>query len=69
MSHHRPHFALTILTYNANLIVAAGLKYSGVAARLVANYLTDTAALIAKIPADVSGHEIARGETSQLTLA
>ena len=66
---HRPHFPVTILTYNASLIVAAGLKYPKVAARLPANYLADTTALIAKIPADISGHEIAKGETSQLTQA
>jgi hypothetical protein len=65
----RPHFPITILTYNANLIVAAGLKYPAVAARLPANYLTDTAALIAKIPTDISGHQIAQGETGNLTKA
>jgi hypothetical protein len=58
MSNHRPHFPVTTLTYNGSLIVAAGQKYPAVAARLPASYLTDTAALLAKIPDDVSGQKI-----------
>ncbi len=69
MSNHRPHFPITTLTYNGSLIVAAGQKYPNVAARLPANYLADTAALIAKIPADVTGQKNARGETGNLTKA
>ncbi len=69
MSNHRPHFPITTLTYNGSLIVAAGQKYPNVAARLPANYLADTVALIAKIPADVTGQKNARGETGNLTKA
>jgi hypothetical protein len=69
MSNHRPHFPITTLTYNGSLIVAAGQKYPNVAARLPANYLADTAALIVKIPADVTGQKNARGETGNLTKA
>src|SRR5665811_222273 len=69
MSNHRPHFPITTLTYNDSLIVAAGLKYPAVAARLPASYLTDTAALLAKIPDDVSGQKIKKGETGNLTMA
>jgi hypothetical protein len=69
MSNHRPHFPITTLTYNGSLIVAAGLKYPAVAARLPASYLTDTAALLAKIPDDVSGQKIKKGETGNLTQA
>lgn len=64
---HRPHFPLTVLTYNANLIVAAGQKYPTVAARLAAGHLAETTALIAKIPSDVTGQKIAKGETGNLT--
>jgi hypothetical protein len=69
MSNHRPHFPVTTLTYNGSLIVAAGQKYPAVAARLPASYLTDTAALLAKIPDDVSGQKIKKGETGNLTQA
>jgi len=69
MSNHRPHFPITTLTYNGSLIVAAGQKYPAVAARLPASYLTDTAALLAKIPDDVSGQKIKKGETGNLTMA
>ena len=69
MSNHRPHFPITTLTYNGSLIVAAGLKYPDVTARLPASYLTDTAALIAKIPDDISGQKIKKGETGNLTKA
>ena len=69
MSNHRPHFPITTLTYNGSLIVAAGQKYPAVAARLPASYLTDTAALLAKIPDDVSGQKIKKGGTGNLTMA
>jgi len=69
MSNHRPHFPVAVLAYNGNLILAAGQKYPKVAARLPASYLTDTAALLAKIPADVTGQRIAKGETGNLTKA
>ena len=69
MSNHRPHFPITVLTYNATLIVAAAQKYPKVAARLADTYLADTTALIAKIPADVISQKNAQGETSQLTAA
>jgi hypothetical protein len=65
----RPHFPIPTLAYNGNLIVAAAQKYPAVAARLPANYLTDTAALLAKIPADVSGQKIKKGESGNLTQA
>ncbi|HZL78238.1 MAG TPA: hypothetical protein VFC17_05245 [Candidatus Limnocylindrales bacterium] len=66
---HHLHFPITTLTYNGSLIVAAGQKYPAVAARLPASYLTDTAALLAKIPDDVSGQKIKKGETGNLTQA
>ena len=65
---HRPHFPVSLLAYNGNLVLAAGQKYPKVSARLPANYLTDTAALIAKVPADVTGQKIAKGESGNLTL-
>lgn len=69
MSQHRLHMPITVLTYNATLIVAAAQKYPKVAARLADTYLADTTALIAKIPADVISQKNAQGETSQLTVA
>ncbi len=69
MSNHRPHFPVATLAYNGNLIVAASQKYPDVAARLPASDLADTAALLAKIPADVTGQKIAKGETGNLTQA
>jgi hypothetical protein len=69
MSNHRPHFPVSLLAYNGNLVLAAAQKYPNVAARLPANYLADTAALLAKIPADMSGQKIAKGESGKLTQA
>ncbi len=66
---HRPHFPIATLAYNGNLIAAAAHKYPDVAARLPAGYLADTTALLAKIPADVTGQKIAKGETGNLTSA
>jgi hypothetical protein len=66
---HKPHCPVPVITYNGNLIVAAAQKYPKVAARLPANYLTETTAALGKIPADVTGQKIAKGETGNLTLA
>jgi hypothetical protein len=66
---HKPHCPVPVITYNGNLIVAAGLKYPKVAARLPANYLTETTTALGKLPADVTGQKIAKGETGNLTLA
>src|ERR1019366_745260 len=66
---HRIHCPVPIITYNGNLIVAAAQKYPKGAARLPANYLTETTAALGKIPADVTGQKIAKGETGNLTLA
>jgi hypothetical protein len=68
-NNHRPHFPVSLLAYNGNLVLAAGQKYPKVSARLPANYLTETAALIAKVPADVTGQKIAKGESGNLTQA
>ena len=69
MSNHRPHFPIATLAYNGNLIAAAAQNHAKVAARLPATYLTDTAALLAKISADVSGQKIKKGESGNLTKA
>lgn len=66
---HKPHCPVSVLTYNGDLIVAAGLKYPKVAARLPANYLTETTTSLGKLPADVIGQHIAMGETGNLTAA
>lgn len=66
---HKPHFPIPVLTHNGNLILAAAQKYPAVAARLPAHYLTETATALAKVPADVTGHRIAKGETGNLTKA
>jgi len=64
-----PHCPVPIITYNGNLIVAAGLKYPKVAARLPAGYLTETTTAIGKLPTDTTGQKIAKGETGNLTAA
>jgi hypothetical protein len=66
---HKPHCPVPVITYNGNLIVAAAQKYPKVAARLPANYLTETTTALGKIPADVTGQKIAKGETGNLTKA
>ena len=66
---HKPHCPVPVITYNGNLIVTAAQKYPAVAARLPANYLTETTTALDKIPADVTGQKIAKGETGNLTAA
>ena len=66
---HRPHFPIATLAFNGNLIVAAAQAHSEIPARLPVNYLTETATLLAKIPVDVSGQKIKKGETGLLTKA
>jgi len=66
---HKPHCPVPVIIYNGNLIVAAAQKYPNVAARLPANYLTETTTALGKIPADVTGQKIAKGETGNLTAA
>jgi hypothetical protein len=66
---NRIHCPVPVITYNGNLIVAAGQKYPKVAARLPAGYLAETTAALGKIPADTTGQKIAKGETGNLTLA
>src|ERR1017187_957116 len=66
---HRPHSPVSLLAYSGNLVLAAGQKYPAVSARLPASYLADTAALLAKVPADISGQKIKQGETGNLTKA
>ena len=66
---HKPHCPVPVITYNGNLIVAAAQKYPNVAARLPANYLTETTTALGKLPADVTGQSIAKGETGNLTAA
>ena len=69
MSNHRPHFPLGTLTFNAEIIIAAATKHPEIAPRLPASYLTDTAAVLAKIPADVSGQKVAKGTAGSHTQA
>jgi hypothetical protein len=66
---HTPHCPVATITYNGNLIVAAGTKYPAVAARLPAGYLADTTTAIGKLPADTTSQKIAKGETGNLTAA
>ena len=64
---HRPHFPIATLAFNGNLIVAAAQAHSEIPGRLPVNYLTETATLLAKIPTDVSGQKIKKGEVGTLT--
>ena len=66
---HKPHCPVPVITYNGNLILAAAQKYPKVAARLPANYLTETTTALGKLPADVTGQKNAKGETGNLTVA
>ncbi len=66
---HKPNCPVSVIIYNGNLVVAAGQKYPKVAARLPANYLTETATSLGKLPADTAGQKTARGETGNLTAA
>jgi hypothetical protein len=66
MSHHF-HFPIATLTYNGSLIVTAAQAHPEIAARLPANYISDTVALLGKITADIAGQKNARGELGNLT--
>ena len=66
---HTTHCPVPVIAQNGNLIVAAALKYPKVAARLPATYLTETTTLLGKLPADITGQKIAKGETGNLTAA
>jgi hypothetical protein len=66
---HTPHCPVPVITYNGTLIVAAAQKYPKVAARLPANYLTETTTVLGKMPANVTSQKIAQGETGNLTAA
>ena len=66
---HKPHCPVPVISYNGNLIVAAALKYPKVAARLPADYLTETTTALGKLAADTAGQKLAKGETGNLTLA
>jgi len=66
---HKPHCPISHITYNGNLIVAAAEKYPKVAARLPANYLTETTTSLAKLPGDAADQRTAKGETAHLTAA
>lgn len=66
---HKPHCPVPVIAYNGNLIIAAGIKYPPVAARLPAGYIIETAVALGKLPGDVSGQKIAKGETGNLTAA
>ena len=65
---HKPHCPVPVITYNGTLVVAAGNKYPNVAARLPANYLTETATALGKLSTDTAGQKTAMGETGNLTL-
>ena len=66
---HKPRCPVATITYNGNLIVAAGTKYPKVAARLPDGYMAETTTAIGKLPADTTGQKIAKGETGNLTAA
>jgi hypothetical protein len=68
MNHHF-HFPIATLAYNGNLIITAAQAHPEIAARLPATYISDTAALLGKIIADVAGQKNARGELGNLTTA
>lgn len=69
MNTNRPHFPIGTLTLNGQLILAAGAKHPEFAVRLQDGYLAATAAVLAKIPADLSGQKAAKGELAALTKA
>jgi hypothetical protein len=66
---HVPRCPIATLVYNGNLIVATAQKHPAVGARLPANYVADTATILGKLPTDVSGQKLAKGESGNLTLA
>jgi hypothetical protein len=67
MSNHIPHFPIATLTHNGQLIVAAAAANPAVAARLAANYITDTTTVLGKVTGDISGQKTAHGELGNLT--
>jgi hypothetical protein len=66
---HTPHFPISTLIYNGNLIITAGKAYPDIAPRLPAGFLTGATALLAKISADLAGQKNAKGELGNLTTA
>ena len=69
MTNHKLNCPVPVLTFNGNLIVAAGLKYPAVAARLPDGYITATTTALGKLPADTISQKTATGETGNLTAA
>jgi hypothetical protein len=69
MSNHIPHFPIAILTYNAQLIIAAANTNPAIAARLPATYLADTTTALNKVNADIASQKTAHGELGNLTPA
>ena len=66
---HRIRCPIPVITYNGNLILAAGIKYPKVGARLPAGYLIDAAVALGKMPSDDATQKITKGETGNLTIA
>jgi hypothetical protein len=67
MSNHIPHFPIATLTHNGKLITDAAVANPAVAARLAANYITDTTTVLGKVTGDISGQKTAHGELGNLT--
>ena len=64
----KPHCPVPTIIFNGNLIAASAQKYPKVSARLPQGYLTETATVLGKLPADIIGQKTAHGETGNLTL-
>jgi hypothetical protein len=67
MSNHIPHFPISILTHNGQLIIAAAVANPQIAPRLPATYIADTTTALGKVTSDISNQKTAHGELGNLT--
>jgi hypothetical protein len=67
MSNHIPHFPISILTHNGQLIIAAAGANAAVATRLPAGYTATATASLATVNADIAVQKTSHGELGNLT--
>ena len=67
MSKSTPHFPVSILIHNGDLITAAAGANPPVASRLPANYIAATSTALGKVTGDLTSQKNAKGELSPLT--
>ena len=67
MSKSTPHFPVSILIHNGDLITAAAGANPPIASRLPANYIADSSTALGKVTGDLTSQKNAKGELGPLT--